>query len=117
MKSILFLTENETQGFAYNEMLSMGVPILAWNCGRWCDPNRFLYGLSEVPATSVPYWDARCGEIFRGKSDFQEKFGVFLDGVNSGFYKPRDYVLDNLRLDQGAVNYLHILEEARQTRA
>src|SRR5205807_3511959 len=40
-KAMIFLCEHESQGLAYQEALSSGVPILAWDQG-WClDPNRF----------------------------------------------------------------------------
>lgn len=113
-KALLYLSENETQGFAYNEALSMGVPILAWNYGKWCDPSRFEYGLDNVPATSIPYWDDRCGVDFHTSSDFEEGLGSFLEKLRSGKFAPREYVLENLRLEQGAQRYLDLIEAARK---
>jgi hypothetical protein len=111
-RAMLFLTENETQGFAYNEALSMGVPLLAWNCGRWCDPSRFEYKVGDAPATSIPYWDERCGLDFRTAADLPERLGLFLDKLRRGEFRPRDYVLENLRLEQGAERYLALLAAA-----
>lgn len=111
-KAMLYLSENETQGFAYNEALSLGVPILAWNYGRWCDPNRLNYGLDNVVATSIPYWDDRCGVDFQTGVDFEARLGLFLEELRQGKFAPRDYVLENLRLDQGAQRYLDLLKEA-----
>ena len=113
-RALLYLSENETQGFAYNEALSMNVPILAWNFGRWCDPNRFSYGLENVPATSIPYWDQRCGVDFQSAEQLPERLGLFLEKLNSGQFEPREYVLENLSLVRGAQNYLEILKEAEQ---
>lgn len=112
-KALLYLSENETQGFAYNEALSMGVPMLAWNYGKWCDPTRFKYGLDDAPATSIPYWDDRCGVDFRTPADFPERLGLFLEKLRGGKFFPREYVLENLRLDQGTQRYIEILEEAQ----
>jgi len=111
-KALLYLSENETQGFAYNEAMSMGVPILAWNYGKWCDPNRFNFGLDDVQATSIPYWDNRCGVDFQGQDDFPEKLGLFLELLRNEKFDPRGYVLDNLRLEHGAQRYLDLLTEA-----
>lgn len=111
-KALLYLSENETQGFAYNEALSMGVPMLAWNYGKWCDPSRFDYGLDDVPATSIPYWDDRCGVDFRTPSDFAERLGLFLEKLRGGKFAPREYVLENLRLEQGAQRYLNLIGAA-----
>jgi hypothetical protein len=113
-KAMLFLSENETQGFAYNEALSMGVPILAWNFGKWCDPNRFNYGLDDVPATSIPYWDTRCGVDFRLPTDFAEQLQIFLEKLDRAEFSPRSYILENLRLEQGAQNYLDLLNTAQK---
>lgn len=113
-RAMLFLSENETQGFAYNEALSLGVPVLAWNCGKWCDPSRFRYGLDEVEATSIPYWDERCGVDFRGIADFSERLGLFLHQMRSGFFAPRDYVMENLTIRQGARRYLDLIAAADQ---
>jgi hypothetical protein len=111
-RAMLFLCENETQGIAYNEALSMGVPILAWNPGRWLDPQRHAHGLSECPASSVPYWDERCGEQFATLHSFERTLEQFLKGCNSKKYAPRDYVLENLTLEHGARAYVTLLEEA-----
>lgn len=111
-RAMLFLCENETQGAAYNEALSMEVPILAWNPLKWLDPGRHKHGLSDCPASSVPYWDERCGEQFHALAGFVPALDCFLERVRSGHYHPRDYVLDNLRLDKCAQNYLTLLDEA-----
>ena len=113
-RAMLFLSENETQGFAYNEALSLDVPILAWNFGRWCDPNRFRFGMDGAPATSIPYWDERCGVDFRGREDFAERLGLFLSRLREGSFAPREYVMENLRLEQGAQAYLDLLAAARE---
>lgn len=113
-RALLYLSEHETQGFAYNEALSMGTPILAWNFGHWCDPIQFTYGHTGVAATSIPYWDERCGLSFQGTEDFAETAGMFFEQLNSNRFSPREFVLENLRLDQGAQRYLDLLQTARE---
>ena len=58
-KAMLFLCEHETQGIAYQQALSCGVPVLAWEQGMWLDPS--YYPRIKASASSVPYFDERCG--------------------------------------------------------
>ncbi|MEI6430302.1 MAG: hypothetical protein WCO45_18255, partial [Pseudanabaena sp. ELA607] len=81
-KAMIFLCEHESQGLAYQECLSSDVPILAWDQGECLDPNRFSWGDPHIPATSVPYWDDRCGVKFTGIAEFPAKLEEFLDKLN-----------------------------------
>lgn len=110
-KAMLFLCEHETQGLAYQQAMSCNVPILAWNPGVWLDPWRFRHGEGHVPATSVPFFDERCGGTFLGAPDFDGALGHFLERTGSGKFKPRDYVLENLTLEGCARNYIGLLEK------
>jgi hypothetical protein len=110
-KAMIFLCEHESQGLAYQECLAAGVPVLAWDQGRWLDPHRFAWGDPEIPATSVPYFDDRCGLRFGGIEDFSEKLTKFID--RRPYMAPRDYVLENLTVEQCAGRYLQILDDAR----
>ncbi|HEY1796211.1 MAG TPA: hypothetical protein VGG57_08825 [Stellaceae bacterium] len=108
---MIFLCEHESQGIAYQECLASGVPILAWDQG-WClDPDRFAWGQPEIPTTSVPYFDERCGLTFRDAADFPGKLDEFLDGARSGAFAPRDYVLDNLTLERCSARFVELLDE------
>lgn len=109
-RAMLFLCENETQGIAYNEALSMGVPILAWNPRRWLDPNRHAHGLGRCPGSSVPYWDGRCGEEFGDKASFAAALERFRGQRER--YRPRDFILENLTLEKCAADYVALLREA-----
>jgi hypothetical protein len=103
---MIFLCEHESQGLAYQECLSSGVPVLAWDQG-WClDPNRFKWGQPNIAATSVPYFDSRCGERFVGREDFDEKLSLFLERIESSAYNPRAFVLENLTLKASAARFL-----------
>jgi hypothetical protein len=111
-RAMLFICENETQGIAYNEALSMGVPILAWNPGRWLDPNRRNHGLADHHASSVPYFDARCGEQFSGLAEFPAALDRFLERERTGAYHPRDFALETFDLGACARHYVGLLHEA-----
>ena len=114
-RAMIFLCEHESQGLAYQECLSSDVPILAWDQGWWLDPNRFQWGTPNVPASSVPFFDSRCGEKFRGLDDFEVKLDIFLCHLRQQEFKPRDYVLNNLSLERCSQRFLEILEEAQKS--
>lgn len=110
-RAMLFLCEHESQGLAYQECLASGVPVLAWDQGCCLDPNRFAWGDPEIAATSVPYFDERCGLRFRVIGEFAERLSEFLDQCSA--MAPRDYILDNLTLEHCSRRYLQILDSAR----
>jgi hypothetical protein len=108
-RAMIFLCEHETQGIAYQQALSCGVPILAWDRGgSWQDPAYFPDKVVFGPVTSVPYWDERCGRRFAGFSDFQLEWDAFWDAVCANQYSSRDYILENLTLEQCARSYFEI---------
>ena len=107
-RAMIFLCEHESQGLAYQECLSSGVPILAWDQG-WClDPNRFAWRQPHIPATSVPYFDDRCGLRFRRIEEFRDRLMEFIELERSGGFCPRDYICENLTLEKCARHYVDI---------
>ena len=110
-RAMLFLCEHETQGLAYQEAMSCNVPILAWDPGQWLDPWRFRYGEGFVPATSVPFFDERCGMTFKHALDFPSVLDEFVEQLSAAAFFPRDYVLEHLTLAGCARNYLHLLQQ------
>jgi hypothetical protein len=111
-RAMIFLCEHESQGLAYQECLSCDVPILAWDQGQYLDPNRFSWGVPDIPATSVPYWDERCGLKFKDASEFTVRLDEFLDRQSGGGFAPRDYVVENLTLEKCARRFLAIIDAA-----
>ncbi len=110
--AMIFLCEHESQGFACCEALSMNVPVLAWNQGLWLDPNRFSYGENNpVPATSVPFFDDRCGEKFTDLDSFYHVFDAFYAKVLKGGFSSRSYILENLTLKKSAQKMLDIVSQ------
>jgi hypothetical protein len=110
-RAMIFLCEHESQGIAYQECLSSGVPVLAWDQG-WClDPNRFKWGQPEIPATSVPLFDHRCGMRFLNAGEFSDQLDQFMEKLHAGSFKPREYVLENLTLEKCSLDYCKILGE------
>lgn len=106
-KAVIFLCEHETQGLAYQQILSTNTPILAWDRGGyWQDPYYYPHKVKYKPVSSVPYWDERCGMKFTGAAEFKNKLNDFLDNINT--FKPRDYILENLTLEICAQKYVDI---------
>jgi glycosyltransferase involved in cell wall biosynthesis len=109
-KAVIFLCEHETQGLAYQQMLSTNTPILAWDRGGyWQDPEYYPDRVKYGPVSSVPYWDERCGRKFTNAADFEEELVEFLAAFDS--FKPRDYIVENLSLEICANAYLQIVKD------
>jgi hypothetical protein len=106
---MIFLCEHETQGIAYQQALSSGVPVMAWDRGGiWRDPGYFPHKVIFEPVTSVPYWDERCGMKFSDIVDFERIWNTFWKDAVSSRFAPRDYIPDNLTLERCARHYLEI---------
>jgi hypothetical protein len=113
-KAVIFLCEHETQGQAYQQILSTDTPILAWDRGGyWRDP-AYYPEIKFEPVSSVPYWSAKCGEQFKNVLDFENKLQLFLHNSQAGLYAPRSYILKNLTLEQSALGYLSIVNSIRE---
>lgn len=110
-RAFLFLCEHETQGLAYQQAMSAGLPVLAWDPGQWLDPWRYRYGETFVPSTSVPFFDGRCGLTFQSALDFPEQLGKFIETMRLGQFNPRAFVLEHLTLAHCAKNYCQVLRE------
>lgn len=109
-RALLFLCEHETQGLAYQQAMSCNVPVLAWDPQAWLDPWRYRYGEGVVPATSVPFFDERCGSTFRGATDFPDALDSFVAHLRHNDYQPRDFVLEHLTLERCARKYVELLQ-------
>ena len=110
-KAMIFLCEHESQGFACCEALSMDIPVFAWDQGFCLDPNRFAWNDPVIPATSVPFFDDRCGLTFRDFKEFEQKFDIFRKRQIENDFKPRQFILENLTLKKSGLRMLDILQE------
>jgi len=107
-KVMIFLSAHESQGLAYQEGLSCNVPVFAWDQGYWLDPVRFNYNKPIVKATSVPYFDERCGMKFTDLNEFISTFGNFFETALSNQFSPREYILENLSIERSTDKMLDI---------
>ncbi|MDB5287590.1 MAG: hypothetical protein JWR05_2539 [Mucilaginibacter sp.] len=108
-RAMTFLCEHESQGFACLEALAMNVPVFAWDQGFCLDPNRFKWNDPIIPATSIPFFDERCGMSFKTIDEFKGKISAFWQRVNKGDFKPRTYMLENLTLKKSGEKMLAII--------
>ena len=109
-RAMIFLCEHESQGFALCEALSMNVPVIAWEPGFCLDPNRFSWNDPVIPASSVPFFDNRCGVKFKDYPTFEASFGEFWQKVKKEEFNPRAYILENLTLKKSAERMLEIIK-------
>jgi hypothetical protein len=101
----IVIDAHESQGFAIEEALSTNVPLLVWNVKKMSEEYGSTY--PDIPSTTIPYWDNRCGEYFYDKNDFINVFEKFNNKL--GQYKPREYILENLSIEQCAKSFKLIL--------
>lgn len=105
----ILLTGTESQGIAYMQILSANKPCYVFNNptwkGEWKDKNGPTIFL--CPASSVPYFDDRCGEIASNVS--LEHFSDFLKRVDDYAFRPREYILENHTLEKSAQKYFDLL--------
>jgi hypothetical protein len=54
-------------------------------------------GYSNLPATTVSYWDNKCGEIFYNVSELENIYNKFMSNIEN--YKPREFIIENLSIE------------------
>ena len=113
----IWIGSHESQGFALQEALSTNTPLAVWNVKSMFDEhnreNKICYNedqrLYKLKATSVPYWEARCGELFYEKEEFDTTVQKVL--ANYSDYSPRAYIEETLSAKACYKRLLTVLEE------
>lgn len=104
-KFAILLTAPESQGIAYMQVLSTNTPCYVFNSSTWkSDDNKM-----ECVASSVPYFDKRCGEIVNDLN--LEHFSEFLNKLST--FEPREYILETHTLEFSANRYFSLLKKQR----
>jgi hypothetical protein len=103
----IWLDAHESQGFALQESLSCNVPLLVWNIKSM--NQEYGQNYDDIPATTIPYWDERCGEYFYKIEELEDKFNLFLSKIE--LYKPREYILDNLSFEVCEQHLINIINQ------
>ena len=112
-RAMIFLSAHESQGIAAQEAMASGVPLLAWEPGLVEDPERFNWGQPVIPASSVPYFDVRCGLKFFDAAEFGRQLPPFLAALRAVRFAPRDYILENLTVERCARNFVELVDAAQ----
>jgi glycosyltransferase involved in cell wall biosynthesis len=103
----IWLGRHESQGFALEEALSMNKPLLVWDVTSM--NQEYGYHYENITATTIPYWDERCGESFTHPSQMEETFERFVNRLDE--YKPREYILENLSVEACSKRFLELIEK------
>lgn len=106
-KYMIVLAGHESQGFGIQEAMSTDVPLLVWNVKSM--NQEYGQNYNDIPATTVSYWDKKCGELFYTKEEFLDTYKKFIANLNS--YKPREFILDNLSVEKCSKIYTEIINE------
>ena len=102
---------HESQGIAFQEVLSCNVPVVL--CDVTClgdDCSNYAYEPAErsFPATAAPYFDERCGARVTSVGDFSGALDQVLDQLDS--LAPREFVMEHLSLDGQARAFVRLWE-------
>jgi glycosyltransferase involved in cell wall biosynthesis len=103
----IWLDAHESQGFALEEALSCDVPLLVWNVKSMDQEYRSNYVV--IPATTIPYWDHRCGEYFYNDYELENTYNKFITKLRIDTYKPREYILENLSIKKCQEKFVNLI--------
>jgi hypothetical protein len=103
----IWLGRHESQGFALEEALSCDVPLLVWNVKSMDQEYRSNYVV--IPATTIPYWDHRCGEYFYNDYELENTYNKFITKLRIDAYKPREYILENLSIKKCQEKFVNLI--------
>jgi hypothetical protein len=103
----IWVDAHESQGFALQEALACNVPLLVWNVTSMNQE----YGSSydNIPATTIPYWDERCGEFLYDANELEDKFKLFLSKLDQ--YRPRDFIVENLSIEKCEDKFVELINK------
>jgi hypothetical protein len=99
-KLCIWVGRHESQGFAFQEALSIGVPLLVYDVTDMKQEvnnnNQSYYSnyLIPLPASAASYWDPMCGEKTDTPSELPGLLKKMLDNLDN--YKPREYIINTL---------------------
>lgn len=106
---------HESQGFALQEALACGVPLLVFDV-KYMNQET---GQERTPSyvgqncTTIPYWDERCGESFQVGQEFLGKLAIITNKLSS--YKPREFILENVSIHGAFKKYWeHVIKSIQQ---
>jgi hypothetical protein len=108
-KYIVLIDKTESQGIAFEEAMSMDIPLLVWNHKK-VDFIENKINNSDIDVTSVPYFDNRCGLIIESENELPNAIDKIEKEWKNGF-SPRSYILENLTLEKQAREFIKLYEK------
>jgi hypothetical protein len=102
----IWVGRHESQGFALEEALSCNVPLLVWDVlsmNQEYGPN-----YDDIPATAIPYWDSRCGEVFYKREHFDYTYQVFMSKLYE--FNPREYIVSQLSIEKCESRFIDLMK-------
>jgi hypothetical protein len=105
---VFFLGCHESQGFAFQEILSMNVPILCWGVTHLSQQeggNR-----PHIPGQTWTYWDETCGKIFTREEELESTYDEFTTAYAQGKYQPRKFIVRELSPEACRDRFLALLD-------
>ena len=102
----IILDAHESQGFAIEEALSCNVPLLVWNTHFMSQEYGGNY--QNIPCTTIPYWNDKCGEFFYKQEEFINTYNKFINNIKN--YKPREYILENLSVEKCGEKFIDLIK-------
>ncbi len=103
----IWVGEHESQGFALEEALAFNVPLLIWNVSKMSQEYNCpsSYNNIKTNATTIAYWNEKCGEVFYEQNEFNNKLNIFLENINKNIYQPRNSIKKLLSSENVYNNY------------
>ena len=111
-KYVVWIGCKETQGLALQEAMAMGCPILVVEPRNLGDDDKsgYIWNPREanLPATSAPYFDSRCGVKVTNFGDLS----AMIDLMESTHYlfDPKTYVKENLSFEASTKRLLEVFD-------
>jgi hypothetical protein len=99
------LTDTESQGIAYMEILSSGIACYSLGVPAVSAEYTRAYGLEKIWASATPYFDKSCGISDNDRN--MPRLDEFIERLSE--FRPREYVLRKHTLEMAAERYVGIL--------
>jgi hypothetical protein len=92
----------ESQGIAMQEAMSCNIPIIVCEMTRLGQykPDITPLELRDLPVSVAPYFDESCGIKITDLGSFRTTIEIMLNRLT--FFRPRQYILNNLSLERQA---------------
>lgn len=115
---VIWLGCTESQGIAYQEVLSKNIPIVFLDAINLFMNTKldlsFSSGkdkkiLERLNTSSAPYFDGTCGEKFVSTKQLEENLSQIIRNIDN--YKPREFIMRNLSIEKQTLEFLSLVKK------